>query len=216
MNSEILKPFGTSSSYMLLLSATICDKPEYFKVFGYVLGLYNEPKKYKLWVENKGVNFDNPMIGVNKFIFPEYASRMSIKKLGNLFPINQVVAKCYDMDCQKEIQEMYDIIKDAEQDLKKKEEASCGLGRIVRARQRIEILKAPTIIEQVKKFVDEGNSVVVFVNFTETLLTIAKEVKSKCLVYGQQHIDVRMANIKRFQDDKERIILCNIAAGGLV
>ena len=43
---------------------------------------------------------------------------------------------------------------------------------------------------------------------------LSKLLNVKCLVHGKQTYEERKKNIKNFQKNKERIILCNIAAGG--
>jgi superfamily II DNA or RNA helicase len=57
-------------------------------------------------------------------------------------------------------------------------------------------------------------SVVIFVNFTETLEMLAKELKTKCVVYGEQTLQQRLKNIEDFVEDKQRIIICNVHTGG--
>jgi SNF2 family DNA or RNA helicase len=157
------------------------------------------------------------MIGVHKKVFclGGTGSRMKISELGDLFPQNQVFAKCFDMDCAKEIEEQYKIIEKAVEELKKKEEQSTGLAIIVRARMRIEMLKVPTFIELSKKYIDEGFSVALFVNFTQTLKTLGDQLKTNCFIFGEQTMDEREQNIKQFNENKSKIIICNIRSGGV-
>lgn len=62
--------------------------------------------------------------------------------------------------------------------------------------------------------IENGMSVVVFLNFTETLNAISKRLNTKCIVNGIVKDVDRQRNIDDFQSDKERVILVNIAAGG--
>ena len=216
-NSELL---FTSSNYdvkILLISATVADKPETFVLAGYCLGLYPCLKDAIPWILDYGCDdkVQNAMKKVHDKIYPDYAARMRIKDLGSLFPTNQVIAQCYDMECAPEIQEMYDLIDKTVQELKKKQSQSRGIGKIIYARMKIEILKTPTFIELAKKYLEEENAVAIFVNFTRTLENIAHELDTDCLVYGEQTLETRNENIKKFCDDKSRIIICNIRAGGL-
>lgn len=215
-NSQLLISLAEhSSQHVMIISATICDKPETFRNYGLLMGFYRTLREATYWIQKAGINFENPMLGVRKFIYPEYASRMSIKELGDLFPSNQVIANAYDMKDAHEIEKMYQLIKEAQEDLKDKEKRSIGLGKIMRARQRIENLKIPTMIELAQKFLDEGNSIAIFVNFTDTLRTIGEALKTTNFIFGEQTLDQRDIVIKRFQEDKERIIIANIKAGGL-
>jgi superfamily II DNA or RNA helicase len=96
----------------------------------------------------------------------------------------------------------------------KKGDAS-SLTAILRARQEIELVKVPLFLEMIEEGLENGMSVVVFVNFTETLHAIAQRLNTQCIVNGEQaYQSVRQQNIDDFQNDKQRVILVNIAAGG--
>jgi SNF2 family DNA or RNA helicase len=216
MNSQLLISLAKkNTTKVMIISATICDKPENFRNFGYLMGFYDNLRKGQYWINKVGLNFSNKMLGVRKYLYPDYASRMCIKSLGDLFPANQVEAKAYDMDNAPEIQKMYDLIKEAEEDLKDKEKKAIGIAKLMRARQRIENLKTPTMIEIAKGFIEEGNAVAIFVNFTQTLRTIGEALNTTNFIFGEQTLEERDANIKKFQDDKEHIVIANIKAGGL-
>jgi hypothetical protein len=214
--TQQLKDKKDTKTRILMLSATVADKPENFVIAGYVLSQYNSLKDATKWIENKGIGFQNPMSGVHDAIYPNYASRMRIRELAGLFPDNQVLAQCYDMDTAKEIEEQYALIKDEVDRLKFKEQMSTSaLAEITYARMRIEQLKIPTFLEETKKFLDEGASVVIFVNFTNTLEALKTKLKTNCVVYGQQTLEERDHNIKLFNTDKSRVIICNARSGGV-
>jgi SNF2 family DNA or RNA helicase len=80
---------------------------------------------------------------------------------------------------------------------------------------RIEQLKIPTFIKLAKESLDNGNSVAIFVNFTDTLKTIQKELDAKSVIFGQQSVEERDRSVRLFNEDKERIIICNIRSGGV-
>jgi SNF2 family DNA or RNA helicase len=156
------------------------------------------------------------MKGVHEVLYNEYASRMKIKDLGDLFPENKVLAQCYDMKNHEEIEKQYKIIEEEVELLKSKEENSgCALTRILYARMRIEALKMPTFVEMTKALLEEEKSVAIFVNFTQTLKMLAEELDVKCLVYGEQTLEERNKNIDDFNNDSCRIIICNIRSGGV-
>lgn len=97
VNHNILLSLTKAKAKILMLSATICDKPENFALCGHVLKLYDHINDAKKWISNVGKEYENPMHGVHDEIFPEYCSRMRVRDLGKLFPDNQVLADCYDM-----------------------------------------------------------------------------------------------------------------------
>lgn len=212
-NGKIIHNLATiNDAKILLLSATVVDKLNYFILIGYVLGLYDSISKGKHWIKKLPYKI-NPMEGIHKKIYPEYASRMKISQVKNNFPDCTVIAESRQMDNAVEIQIAWNEIKQATDELKKKETNSNALARIIYARQRIELLKIPEFIKLANEETDRGNSVVIFVNFTDTLLTLSEKLNTKCLIYGDQKIDERDANIKNFQFDLHRICICNINAG---
>lgn len=205
---------------VLILSATVADEPEKFAMCGYVLKLYNNPRHARNWIHRLQTEYadkcGHPMAAIHKRIYPECASRMCKSDLPDEFQPNHVAAECYDMDTAKEIQEMYELIAEEEQKLKRKEDLSqCPLARITYARMRIETLKIPTLIRLAKEEIAAGNSIVLFVNFTQTLLTLGDELNTNCFIYGEQSLKERNENIRLFKSDASRIIICNLQSGGL-
>lgn len=217
INSRILQELSKTNAKIMLLSATICDKPQTFAVCGYVLKLYKRLSDAKHWINKIGKSYDDIMIGVHHYLYKEhkYASRMKISELGNKFPQNSIICECFDADSHDEIEKMYDEIKLAEEDLKNKVENSSALAKITYLRQQIELLRTPILISQAKKCLEEGNAVVIFVNFTESLQLIASELDTKCIIYGDQTLEERDANIESFQQDITHVIVCNSRSGGV-
>lgn len=216
LNNTLLLTLSKTTAKILMLSATIADKPENFVLAGFVLGLYKTVREANNWIASAGEGHANIMQGVHKELVPEYMSRMKIKDLGDLFPENQMLADCMDMECHAEIQEQYELIEKEVERLKNKEESSgCVLAQILYARMRIENLKTPILIELANKYLEEGNSVAIFVNFTATLKLIAEQLKTSCVIYGEQPLDDRDKNIADFNSDKSRVIIANIRSGGV-
>lgn len=214
LNHLILKSIAQTDTRIMLLSATVSDKPKNFALVGYVLRLYPNLKDCQQWIDKNSQGHQNPMMGVWKQIIPEYMCRMSIKDLGDAFPRNQMIASCYDMDTANEIEKQYKLIAIEVEKLKEKEGNACGLAAITYARMKIEQFKIPTILEMAKKYLSEGNSIVIFVNFTMTLKTLAQELQTNCLIYGEQNTEERTQNVDDFNYDRSQIILVNIKSGG--
>lgn len=137
------------------------------------------------------------------------------------FPESQITAECYDME-EESRNKINGIYLEMEAELKKlnkkiKKESKDSISQltaILRARQKIELEKVPLFIEMIEDGIENGMSVVVFLNFTETLNAISKRLNTKCIVNGIVKDVDRQRNIDDFQSDKERVILVNIAAGG--
>lgn len=160
-------------------------------------------------------------------------SRMRISELGDLFPQNQIISEAYDMENSGAIQKVYEEMRYQLQELrlnmqedmhkakaKAKNEGSDSapevnrLTVLLRARQKVELLKVPTFIEMAQEFLDEGKSVAVFVNFHETLKAVAEKLETDCVVHGKQSAKESFRSMERFQSDKSRVIVLNIKAGG--
>jgi hypothetical protein len=216
LHSKLLLGLKNLNNKIILLSATLADKIKLFKNFGYIMKFYDEPNKFTSWIKNQAKSYSNDVaIALNKKLFPYYGGRMRIKQLGNMFPKNDVRAECYQMNNADKIAEQYTMIESAYKMIKEKAQlARTILPQIIRARQAIELLKVPTFLKLIKENVTDGKSTVMFVNFNQTLRTIATELKINCVVHGEQTIEERMDNIKDFQSNKKNIIILNIRAGG--
>lgn len=91
---------------------------------------------------------------------------------------------------------------------------------MLRARQRVELLKADTIIDLANEFLEEKKSVVIFVNFNETLdylkSNIGIKVNNKIsLIHGGQTMKERQHQIEKFQNNEHKVIISNIRSGGV-
>jgi superfamily II DNA or RNA helicase len=216
LHSKLLTSLRGTTNKVIMLSATLADKIKLFKNFGYVMNFYNSPNKFTFWLKKLMKEYKNndESLTLNKKLFPHYGGRMKIKDLGDMFPKNDIRAKCYKMNNADKIAEQYKIIEDAYSNIKEKAETSIYiLPKIIRARQAIELLKVPTFIQLINKNIIDGKSSVVFVNFNETMRTIADELNIDCLVHGEQSIIERNQNIKDFQANKKTCIILNIKAG---
>lgn len=87
------------------------------------------------------------------------------------------------------------------------------LVNILRARQLAESLKIPDIADMAEDLLLEGKSVVIFVNFSDTVDALTRLL---CCdkVDGRQTAMERQTAIDRFQNDESRVLVVNIAAGG--
>ena len=213
----------------LSLSATIADNPLHLYSLGYTLGVFEDTRGFWRWAYSRGVfkgrwgvEFISTKENLNKIhkdIFPDKGSRIAIKDLGDKFPDNLIIVENYDMNsASRKIQDVYDTMDSELQVLKassQKDKGSCILTEILRARQEIELLKVPTLVDMANDHIEEGNSVVIFVNFEETVQTLRKKLKTDCLITGSITGEIREKNIEDFQSDNERLIICNIRAGGV-
>jgi superfamily II DNA or RNA helicase len=227
-NCKLMLSVKNTGEKMLLLSATIADFPDKFKPFFYILNFISPSQvkemniDYKKYINivTKWIERDSkPMVRIHLMLFPERGSRMRIDVLGDMFPQTQINALPYTMGKNRE-QEIEKEYKKLAQELKeikdkKKKDKINPLTITLRTQQKIEILKIPTFIELTNDFIHNKFSVVIFVNFTQTLRTLADFLKTDSVVYGEQSTEDRMRIIDDFQNNKTNIIILNIKAGGI-
>lgn len=215
---------------MLFCSATNATNPLELRTVGMSLRLFDNNKQYYQWLYRHGVNkgrfgleFNgnkDVLTKLHRDIFIDRGVRLTRDTIQN-FPESQITAECYDME-EESRNKINGIYMEMEAELKKlnkkikkeSKDSTSQLTAILRARQKIELEKVPLFIEMIEDGMENGMSVVVFLNFTETLNAISKRLNTKCIVNGIVKDDDRQRNIDNFQSDKERIILVNIAAGG--
>jgi superfamily II DNA or RNA helicase len=228
-NSETCMAALKQGYTMLFCSATNATNPLELKTVGHALKLFNTNPEYYTWLYEHGVTKGRfgleftggkeHLVKLNKDIFTSRGVRLRRDTIPN-FPESQIIAECYNMEeeARKKINKIYE---EMESELKKlhnkvkKEKSISALTAILRARQEIELVKVPLFIEMIEDGIESGMSVVVFCNFTETINALAARLDTKCIVNGDpKHEKFRQQNIDDFQNDKQRVILVNIAAGG--
>jgi len=189
---------------ILMLSATLTDKPENFYVFGHMLSLFNTAKQCKTLMSDIIKNGKNSMSNINpinSYLFPKYGSIMSNDNL----PKNIISAVCYNLNNDDE-----NVLNNTLLIMKNEIE----LSKINRARQLTEIVKIPIIVDLANKYINTNKSVVIFINFIETLHTLSETLNTKCIIHGQQTDQERQQNIEDFQSNKEKIIILTLQSGG--
>lgn len=228
LNGKLLYYTKLTEKNMLILSATIADHPEKFKLFFFILN-FIDPKhvkekqmtfyQYMMYMHNWIMRDAKPMYRIYVMLYPDRATRMRIDALGKEFPETQITAIPYSMGKEREleIEKAYKDIADSLDDLRKKETKERGniLVKILRAHQKIELLKVPTFVELANDFIENDYSVVIFVNFTDTLKKLSSLLVTDCLIYGEQTGEEREKNIQDFQNNRTRVIICNIRAGSV-
>jgi superfamily II DNA or RNA helicase len=93
------------------------------------------------------------------------------------------------------------------------EDSEHMLVNILRARQLAESFKITDLVEMTDDLVLEGKSVVLFVNFSDTVQTLCQNLNCD-RVEGGQSADERQRAIDQFQNDEKHVLVVNIAAGG--
>lgn len=215
---------------VLALSATAADNPLQMKFVATLTGLVRHAKMFFGWLTQNGCQrgrFGMEFVGgrqiltrLHSQIFPAHGSRIRIVELGDAFPETKIIAEAYDMNgAREEIAEIYrEMHRELAQLQARKEEdknAENHLTVMLRARQKVELLKVPTICQMAEDGVAEGMSVVVILNFADSLAAVSSRLKTLNLIHGGQDDGHRELIRARFDEDKENLIVMNIRAGGV-
>ena len=238
-NSDFLIALKKNNYKLLLLSATSATNPLEMKSFGYATTLHNLVN-YRGFITDAGAYTSRfggyqidigsrraieAMGDIHNKLFNVYniASRMTRKMFDKIFPDNHVMAECFDMGSNTDkINKVYNLM---EAELAALEESSSNYSQhhfaiMTKARRMAELLKVPTMVEMIEDWYDEGISPVVFVNFTDTVEAIEKQLAKNrkfdgkiAKIVGGQSSKARQADIDGFQADNKRIMIANLAAG---
>jgi hypothetical protein len=211
-----------------MLSATAAEDPTEMKASGYVLGLHHL-KDHWAWSHMFGarkaafggiefVGTDEDMNRLHNVIFPEHGSRLSFEDLAEHFTETKIITT--PLDFGDRVRDIYNEMEIELQTLtdRQQNDFQSELTIRLRARQKVELLKVPVIVEMAKDMIAEHKSVAIFINFTATLKAIFERLNPVipcAVIQGGQTREERVKEIKKFQNDEVRIILSNTAAGGV-
>jgi superfamily II DNA or RNA helicase len=207
----------------LFLSATLATSPLDLRTIGECTKLFKGNKSYYEWAYNHGVykgawglEFNNDpdiLKEIHTLLFSHRGVRLQRDIIPN-FPETEIIVSAYDMDeaDAKEIREVYSNMKKELKvlDIKGKTDDS-EMAIRTRALQRSEILKIPLMEEMIKEGIDAGMSVVVFLNYSDSIDALAKRFNTDC-IYDGRNEKIRHKFIEAFQNNTQQLLITNSAA----
>lgn len=241
-NSQMMISLADQGYKVLVSSATLATTPMEMKAVGFLSQLH---KLYNFtdfcrthgaeWVGRWGaLQFDlaseaakRSMMALNTYLFDtrKCASRLTVDDFGTLFPESHIIAEAYNLGSNtSKVQAAYD---EMEAEIAKLDERTQNYSQhifaiMMEARRKSELLKVPLFVEMLEDLYDEGKSVVLFLNFEDSVnavtsrLSKSKKYKDQIgYITGGQNANVRQRDIDDFNNDKKRIIIANIKAGGV-
>jgi len=208
----------------LFLSATMAASPLDLRTVGTCTQLFKGGNDYYRWAYEHGVykgmwglEFNNDKKVLKKlhtYLFTHRGTRLQRDVIPN-FPETEIVVDVYNIDEEetKKIRAIYDEMKRELKVLetKVKNDGDNEMAIRIRALQKTEMLKVPLMEEMIADGVEAGMSVVVFLNYSDSIDALANRLRTTC-IYDGRNINVRQNNIELFQSDKERVLITNIAA----
>jgi hypothetical protein len=230
-NSELAIAAHRQRIPSLVLSATLAETPLHFEVWGRVLGLFEEGKflswaaKYGCQITERGLEFlgdETHLAALHKTLFPARGVRVRIAELGSQFPDTLITAEAYDADETPEIVAAYSEMETELAEIEAKgarDKYAHQFAVLIRAQQKIEMLKVPLIASLARDAVAEGSKVVIFCNYEESRAALCEKLETQCTVHGGQTgvrgSAERQNWIDRFQRNWEDFCVVNIKAGGV-
>lgn len=216
----------------LFCSATIATNPLELRTIGTCLKLFkdNQESWYQFLREhgctngNWGMEFTpnekirkKVLTKLHKDMFIDRGVRLRRDSIPN-FPECDLFVVLLDMG-KEDTEKINSIYREMSTELKKLEELKKLNNRDhlvieLRYRQQIELIKVPLFIEMIEEAREEGFSVVIFVNFSDTIKALSDRLNTKCIFDGIVGDDIREINKQRFQNNEEPEIIVSVKAGG--
>ena len=214
------KLLGAAPKPLMLLSATLADSPLRMRWVNHQLGVCHSNEWFGWCLRNGcrrgffgGIEYHggaDTMARIREQIFAEMGVCVRIADLGDAFPhntVDTVLVPVADGDAIDS--EYYNALLELEA------ESPTAAVAMLRARQLSEFQKVPAITEMAEDYLEQGCSVVVFVNFRDSLARLQESFPSAVSIYGGQDAEERQKAIEAFQANQSRICLSMIQAGGV-
>lgn len=231
LNADILIAARRQRIPTLALTATPGTSPLHFRALGFVLGLHNL-HDFPKWAAKFGVRRDptfralhwpvgvekqrETMESLNAQIFPARGVRVRKEEIPG-FPEVEITSELYDLEAAGDIdaiyREMADELRALEDRAQRDVDPSAAITIMLRAQEKIELIKVPLFADLATDYKEKGISVGIFVNYHATIDALAKRLKTSCIIDGRTKR--RQANIDGFQCNSERVILVQTSAGGV-
>jgi hypothetical protein len=234
-NAQLLVSLVAQGYSVHAMSATAAEDPTEMRPIGFALGLHNLNKSedglksWYGWMMQYGCSQNEwgawelrrkPKLNdLNKVMYGKNVKRLTVDDFPDSFKVNRVfvepvaftsaakIAKAYEkLGITPEIIEDYLLTGSVD-------DSEWVLVNLLRARQLAESLKAKDMADMAKDYIEQGNSVVMFVNFSDTAEVLSGLLDCPAIVGGQT-AEERQQIIDDFQADKQHVIVVNIAAGG--
>lgn len=245
LNAEMVIASRREKKKMLGLSATAACSPLGMKAIGYaldlhtldhdILGLQPPRKNFYNWAFRYGVRRDPDFRGlvwrvkegeqlrimseIRASIIPARGVRVCVEDIPG-FPERDITSELYDLEENGRIDALYNEMCAPLERLQERITADVApdhpLTVILRARQKVELLKVPIAVDLARDYLAKGYSVAIFVNFTETLNALREKLGCDCFIDGTPAgVKYRQRSIDHFQENRSRQILVNNEAGGI-
>jgi hypothetical protein len=236
-NAEILVAAKRQGIRTLGLSATAACNPLGMRALGYLLDLHNldadqrtRPGFYK-WAMRYGCRQDprfrgwkwlvgaerqrEVMLEIRSQILPDRGVRVQWGDIPG-FPDRQITAELYDLDDPEAIDSCYKEMAEATARLDERAANDLSpdspLTKLLRAQQRVELLKVPVFSELAEDYLAKGMSPVFFMNFRQTIEELQRRFPDFKIIDGTTSKE-RDSYVESFQSNFTPGLIVNNKAG---
>lgn len=216
---------------VMMMSATMASNPMQLRHSGYLLGLHGWTKdSFFRWCMAHGCKFDQYLghwvtpkgrllaeaMQKIRAQIPDRILHMQVSEIPG-FPETIVEAKLFDLD-NSDTTAINKAWTDMTEHLKKP--GVSELAELMKARHRTEWIKCGLLCELIKEKVDEGTSVVVFMNFKDTVdrlktMLETEGLKNLSVLTGDSNDAERVVAMNKFQANENHVFICTTGAGGV-
>lgn len=214
----------------LSLSATFADRPARLQGLFKVLRIMEEGP-FQNWLVQRDhfVNQYNTlesltavedMKEINKILYPDHGFRVSYEdpEVKAYFPERVIETEIVDLGAKITQEQNVEYAKMVEKAKIYKEMGKQAQLMVadLRYRQYAELLKVRALVDLAKDYLEDDKQVCIFVNFRETLKSLAEVLHTRSMIFGDQdrYGLSREEVIEDFQQGRTKIILCMTDAGG--
>lgn len=222
------------------MSATAAEDPTEMRALGFMLGLHSLNKAVRDpngvvaqrsffgWMQRNGCKqdywgqwkLDNPakLVGVREAMYGVTTCRLTVDDLPDAFKENRIFVEPVQFRDAAKIKKAYKDLGITPAIVKEYIEFGTVtdndyvITNILKARQLAESFKVPELVEMAEDLMLEGLSVVIFVNFRDTVEALCQRLQCPRIEGGQK--SDRQEVMDDFRNDKHHVIVVNTSAGG--
>lgn len=186
---------------------------------------------WRTWLRKHGAKWEGPqlvwrvsklcqqstMASIREEIIPARGIRLTTDSIPG-FPEVDIQAELFDIENSNQIDKYYEEMHDALNALKDRSandvDPEAAITKILRARQRVELLKIPAAIELAQDRLEQGFSVAFFLNFRQSIDEVSRRMGCPFIdgsVTGKKRDEI----IASYQANEIRALALNSEACGL-
>lgn len=237
LNAELVIAAQRNPNVLVLgLSATPADSPLKMRALGFCTGMHQLDNDFWNWCRRNGCvrspfgglyfrkgDRDRVLGDIHRRLFDgpdKWGIRLRKKDLfeAGQFPESQTTVELWDVpeSAPSWLVPWLQLVDEDEQADVERHDGNPGPGILaIRDRQRAELYKVPALVEEIEDRVEEGESVIVFVQFTRTVNLVAERLDGigRRILDGRQSRREQESSVQDFQSGAVQVLICQVDAG---